>query len=82
MEAYQKTTIDAIVAGITDNENSPFVTGKVFQENFSLIDEKMTTLINKFSTILDNTANIPPARITPKRARRLEAKTIDLDQHT
>ena len=33
MGAYQKSTIDAIVAGITDTEKSPFVTGKVFQEN-------------------------------------------------
>ena len=82
MEAYQKTTIDAIVAGITDTEKSPFVTGKVFQEKFAMIDEKMTTMINKFSSILENTANITPARITQKRAKRGEAKIMDIDQHT
>ena len=81
MKAYQKSTIDAIVAGITDMENSQFVTGKVSQEKFALINDKMTTLINKFSAILDNTVNISPAKITPKRAKKKEAKTMDLDQH-
>ena len=30
MEAYQKSTIDAIIAETTDTDNSPFITGKVF----------------------------------------------------
>ena len=81
MENYQKTTIDAIIAGITDTDNSPFVTGIVFHEKFAMIDDKMTILINKFSAILDNTDNNQPAKITPKRLKRQVATTMDLVQH-
>ena len=81
MEAYQKSTIDTIVAGITDTEKPPFVTGNVFQEKFTMIGDKMTTLINKFSAILETQTKPPPAKITPKRAKKHEDKPMDLDQH-
>ena len=46
-----------------------------------MIDNKMTTLINKFSAMLENPASITPAKIIPKRAKKHEGKTMDLKQH-
>ena len=81
MEAYQKSTIDTIVAGITDTEKLLFVTGKVFQEKFAIINNKMTLLIEKISAILDQPVKNQPAKITAKQLKKQEATIMDIDHH-